>query len=84
MALENIFDEEYDIKDFVEYVGTDKKVLIKTFDNSVIEGKLLGIDIPSNAVLFQPDGAEIVRCNWHKIYFQLNKNNPKFYSIKKK
>lgn len=72
---------EPSITDFIQYLNTDKKVMVH-INGDWLEAIVLGIDIPNNRLLVDIIDMETRNLMWKDLYYQLNKNQPKQYRVK--
>jgi hypothetical protein len=72
---------EPSITDFIEYIGSDKKVLVN-LNNEWLESFVVGIDIPQNLLKLNVIDSDSQNYIWKELFFQLNKNHPKNFKVK--
>jgi hypothetical protein len=81
MKFNESLENEKSITDFIQFLNTDKKVLVYV-NGDWLEANVLGIDIPNNRLLVDVIEAQTRNLMWKDLYFQLNKNQPKSYRVK--
>jgi len=72
---------EPSITDFIEYIGSDKKVLVN-LNNQWLESFVVGIDIPENRLKLNVIDGGSQNYIWKELFFQLNRNQPKNFKVK--
>lgn len=73
---------ELSITDFIEYINSDKKVLVNLNDQWM-ESFVVGIDIPENKLKLKViDSHSDRNYIWKDLFFQLNRNFPKNFKVK--
>lgn len=68
-----------DIKDFTQYLGTDKEVEFRPCDEWVA-GKVVGIDLEHEHIKIERNN----RTHWQYLKFQLTPNIPVVYKVRHK
>lgn len=79
-------EKELNIEDFISFVGDKtKKILVDiNVKYEWFEGYVCGIDLVENRlrVSLDVDNGNLFFSRWVKLYFQLNKQNSKYYYVK--
>jgi len=72
------------IYDFIDVLGTndDIEINISSASNEYVKGKCVGIDLENNHIKVTINESTSNTGHWLPLYFQLNKNNPKFYKVR--
>ena len=68
------------IKDFIQYLGTDKEVEFNPYsdDDEWIAGKVVGIDLEYEHIKIEHNN----HTHWQYLKFQLTPKSPVFYKIR--